>query len=329
MVKNKIRYAGNAVILVSSNISPLSATTRTLTVQLMYISGIILISVCFLTFMIYRGIASPLSRINEAAKSLPKGTYQIDPKSNRYREAEELNTTLSEAAADIQKADKAKRDLLSNVSHDLRTPLTMITGYGEMMRDLPGEKTDENLQVIIDESKRLNNLVNDLLDLSRMQENKITLNEAPFDITEMIETEMRKYDVYHYQDNFDIDVHLGDHVTVNGDRKRIEQVFNNFVINAINYSGNSRHIIIREIVSDKNVKIEVQDFGEGIPEDKLNDIWDRYYKVDKKHVRTTQGSGIGLAIAREILDLHHLQYGVQSKVGEGSKFWFIMPVLKS
>ena len=162
-----------------------------------------------------------------------------------------------------------------------------------------------------------------------MQENKITLNEAPFDITEMIETEMRKYDVYHYQDNFDIDVHLGDHVTVNGDRKRIEQVFNNFVINAINYSGNSRHIIIREIVSDKNVKIEVQDFGEGIPEDKLNDIWDRYYKVDKKHVRTTQGSGIGLAIAREILDLHHLQYGVQSKVGEGSKFWFIMPVLKS
>ena len=321
--------AGNAVILVSSNISPLSATTRTLTVQLMYISGIILISVCFLTFMIYRGIASPLSRINEAAKSLPKGTYQIDPKSNRYREAEELNTTLSEAAADIQKADKAKRDLLSNVSHDLRTPLTMITGYGEMMRDLPGEKTDENLQVIIDESKRLNNLVNDLLDLSRMQENKITLNEAPFDITEMIETEMRKYDVYHYQDNFDIDVHLGDHVTVNGDRKRIEQVFNNFVINAINYSGNSRHIIIREIVSDKNVRIEVQDFGEGIPEDKLNDIWDRYYKVDKKHVRTTQGSGIGLAIAREILDLHHLQYGVQSKVGEGSKFWFIMPVLKS
>lgn len=318
--------AGNAVIMISSGISPISATTKTLTVQLVYISGAILFAVLLLTFMIYRGIADPLSKITRAAKQLPQGQYCVDPSTNRYREAQELNRTLTEAAADIQKADRAKRDLLSNVSHDLRTPLTMITGYGEMMRDLPGEKTDENLQVIIDESKRLNTLVNDLLDLSRMQENKISLKQEPFDLTEMIETEMRKYDVYRYQENFRIEILTAGKAMVYGDRKRIEQVFNNFVINAINYSGTERHIIIRETIADKEVRLEVQDFGEGIPQDKIDDIWDRYYKVDKQHVRSTQGSGIGLAIAKQVLDLHHLKYGVQSKEGEGSTFWFVMPL---
>lgn len=320
---------GNAVVLISSGISPISATVQTLTIQLLYISGAILLSVGLLTFMIYRGIADPLSRITAAAKQLPCGKYQVDPKTNRYREAEELNRTLIEAAADIQKADRAKRDLLSNVSHDLRTPLTMITGYGEMMRDLPGEKTDENLQVIIDESKRLNVLVNDLLDLSRMQENKITLHEEPFDLTEMIESEVRKYDVYRYQEGFRIEVETIPEAPVFGDRSRIEQVFNNFVINAINYSGMNRRIIIREQKEDDGIRIEVQDFGEGIPEDRIHDIWDRYYKVDKEHVRSVQGSGIGLAIARQVLELHHLKYGVISREGEGSTFWFVMPLQKT
>jgi signal transduction histidine kinase len=107
----------------------------------------------------------------------------MDPKTNRYLEAQELNETLTDAAEDIQAADKAKRDLIANVSHDLRTPLTMISGYGEMMQDMPEEKTDENLQVIIDESKRLNALVNDLLDLSKMQASKIQLVEEDMDLT--------------------------------------------------------------------------------------------------------------------------------------------------
>lgn len=320
--------SGNAVIMISTGISPISATIKTLTVQLSYISVMILLGVLLLTFMIYHGITDPLIKINEAAKRLPSGKYEVDPKTNRYREAQELNTTLQEAAEDIQKADKAKRDLLSNVSHDLRTPLTMISGYGEMMRDLPGEKTDENLQVIIDESKRLNTLVNDLLDLSRMQENKIILKESAFDLSEMIETQMKKYDVYRYQDDFIIEVVTVPQAPVFGDQQRIEQVFTNFVTNAINYSGHVKHIIIREEIVKDGVKVEVQDFGEGIPEDKLKDIWERYYKIDKQHVRSTQGSGIGLAIAKQILDLHHLQYGVRSKVNEGSTFWFIMPLRK-
>ena len=97
-----------------------------------------------------------------------------------------------------------RRDLIANVSHDLRTPLTMISGYGEMMRDLPGENTPENVQVIIDEAHRLSNLVNDLLDLSKLQENKIELHAQHFDLTQLIETVLHRYEKFMTQDGFDI-----------------------------------------------------------------------------------------------------------------------------
>ena len=319
---------GNAVIMIYSGISAVSATTRTLSIQLVYISVIIVAAVILLTYVINRNISRPLTAINQAAKQLPQGKYEIQARTNQYREASELNETLSQAAKDIQKADKAKRDLIANVSHDLRTPLTMISGYGEMMRDLPGEKTDENCQVIIDEAHRLNNLVNDLLDLSKLQENKIVLHKTVFDLSEMLSTEMRKYDVYEYQEDFRIEKYFTDEALISADRGRMEQVFNNFMTNAINYSGASKHIIVRESKENGEVKVEVQDFGEGIAKDKINDIWDRYFKIDKEHVRAVQGSGIGLSIVKEVLELHGFKYGVISDEGKGSTFWFKCPLIE-
>ncbi|MDO4520415.1 MAG: ATP-binding protein, partial [Erysipelotrichaceae bacterium] len=109
---------------------------------------------------------------------------------------------------------------------------------------------------------------------------------------------------------------------ITADQVRVAQVFNNFMTNAINYCGETRKIIVTEKVSENSVRVEVRDFGEGIDEKDLDKIWDRYYKVDKTHVRAVSGSGIGLAIVREILDLHGAEYGVSSKKGEGSTFWF-------
>ena len=321
-----VRTGGNdAVVMVSANVTPLNSTIRTLSGQMVWIGIFLIISILILTYTLYREIARPLTEINEAAKDLPKGEYHENPKTNRYREASELNTTLSNAAKDIHKADKAKRDLISNVSHDLRTPLTMITGYGEMMMDLPEEKTDENLQVIVDESKRLNNLVNDLLDLSRLEENRIVLHQEDFDLTELVNQQLRKYDVYRMKEGFQIEEFLTGPQMVYADHKRIEQVFNNFMTNAINYGGNAKHVIVREIEKKDTVRIEVQDFGEGIAKEDLPNIWDRYYKVDKKHVRVSNGSGIGLAIVKQVLDLHKAPYGVESEKGKGSTFWFELP----
>ena len=204
----------------------------------------------------------------------------------------------------------------------------MISGYGEMMKDLPEEKTDENIQVIIDESKRLTSLVNDLLDLSKLQEEKIHLEKENFDLTKVLHTQLQKYDVYHMQEGFTIDTELSAEAIINADIKRIEQVFNNFMTNAINYSGDKKHIIVREIIERDKVRVEIQDFGEGIAKEDISKIWDRYYKIDKEHVRVSNGSGIGLAIVKEILELHNAKYGVISNLKEGSTFWFEFPIVK-
>lgn len=317
----------NSVIMVSGNITPVNATTETLASQMRYVGLFMILSVAFLTIIMYKRIAKPIILITNEAKSLPKGQYHIDPKTNRYKEAADLNNTLSEAATDIHKADQAKRDLISNVSHDLRTPLTMISGYGEMMIDLPEEKTDENIQVIINETKRLNALVNDLLDMSRLQDGKIQLEKEQFDISALLQTQLHKYEVYVMQEDYEIESELLPPTYVNADRKRMEQVINNFMNNAVNYGGEAKHIIVREINQNNTVRIEIQDFGEGIDSADIDKIWDRYYKVDKEHVRVANGSGIGLNIVKQILDLHQFHYGVISKKGEGSTFWFEVPVI--
>lgn len=318
----------SSIIMVSGNISPLNATTETLASQMRYIALFMIVAVAILTLLMYRHIAKPIIGITSNAKQLPQGKYTVDPKTNRYKEAADLNNTLVQAANDIQKADKAKRDLISNVSHDLRTPLTMIGGYGEMMIDLPEEKTDENIQVIVDETKRLNALVNDLLDMSRLQDGRIVLHKEVFDISALLKTQLQKYDVYRMQEGYTIENELLDTIYVNADKKRIEQVINNFLNNAVNYGGEAKHIIVREIKKENTVRIEVQDFGEGIDPKDLDNIWDRYYKVDKEHVRVANGSGIGLNIVKQLLELHGVPYGVNSSKGKGSTFYFEMPIEK-
>lgn len=318
----------SSIIMVSGNISPLNATTETLASQMRYIALFMIVAVAILTLLMYRHIAKPIIGITSNAKQLPQGKYTVDSKTNRYKEAADLNNTLVQAANDIQKADKAKRDLISNVSHDLRTPLTMIGGYGEMMIDLPEEKTDENIQVIVDETKRLNALVNDLLDMSRLQDGRIVLHKEVFDISALLKTQLQKYDVYRMQEGYTIESELLDTIYVNADKKRIEQVINNFLNNAVNYGGEAKHIIVREIKKENTVRIEVQDFGEGIDPKDLDNIWDRYYKVDKEHVRVANGSGIGLNIVKQLLELHGVPYGVNSSKGKGSTFYFEMPIEK-
>lgn len=318
----------SSIIMVSGNITPLNATTETLASQMRYIALFMIVAVAILTLLMYRHIAKPIIGITSNAKQLPQGKYTIDPKTNRYKEAADLNNTLVQAANDIQKADKAKRDLISNVSHDLRTPITMIGGYGEMMIDLPEEKTDENIQVIVDETKRLNALVNDLLDMSRLQDGRIVLHKEVFDISALLKTQLQKYDVYRMQEGYTIESELLDTIYVNADKKRIEQVINNFLNNAVNYGGEAKHIIVREIKKENTVRIEVQDFGEGIDPEDLDNIWDRYYKVDKEHVRVANGSGIGLNIVKQLLELHGVPYGVKSSKGKGSTFYFEMPIEK-
>ena len=309
-------------VLIESAITPMVTTIKTIQTQIVFISIFVIIATLLLVSILSAKIVKPIEKIDQAAKDLANGRYQNDMNAS-YREANDLNQTLAKAAAEIQKADQAKRDLISNVSHDLRTPLTMISGYGELMIDFPEEKTDENIKIIIDETKRLTNLVNDLLDLSKLEDKKIKIVKQSFDLSSMIR---QVYDSYQLLDKqIDLTLECDDNVLVLGDEQRLQQVVHNFINNAINYSL-GKPIAINCKKSENFAIVSVVDHGVGISKQDLPYIWDRYYKVDKTHIRSSVGSGIGLAIAKEILELHDADYGVRSTEGQGSTFYFKLPI---
>jgi signal transduction histidine kinase len=318
---------GNLVaVVLNANISPVDATVKTIRTQLLYVTFIMLVLALLMALFISKRISKPIIKMNESAKELAKGNYDIAFDGNGYKEISELGGTLNFAASELVKTENLRRDLIANISHDLRTPLTMITGYAEVMRDLPGEYTPENIQVIIDESSRLSTLVNDVLDISKLQSNTEELKSSPFNLTESIKNILNRYKKLTEQEGFTIKFLHDKDINVDADELRISQVIYNLVNNAITYTGKDKLVIVRQSMSETKVKIEVIDTGEGIPEDNLPLIWDRYYKVSKKHKRAAVGTGLGLSIVKTILEQHHAEYGVQSTIGQGSVFWFELKI---
>ena len=166
---------------------------HTLRIQLIYISVILILLSLVIAFIISRRVSRPIIVINDTAKELAKGNFSVEFNGKDYREISELSDTLNHTAKELSKTDVLQKELLANVSHDLRTPLTMITAYSEVMRDLPGENTPENVQVIIDETKRLTVLVNDLLDMSKIQAGVTVLETKEYDLTDSIQATTDRY----------------------------------------------------------------------------------------------------------------------------------------
>lgn len=309
-------------LLVSALITPVDATVNTLQVQFIYISIIFFVLAILIALIISGIVSRPIVRINSSAKELAKGHFDTEFKEDGYREIQELSKTLNYTARELGKTEELQKDLLANVSHDLRTPLTMITAYSEVMRDIPGENSPENIQVIIDEATRLTTLVNDLLDLSKLQSGVAEIKKEVFDITQNIKAILERFSKLTEQDGYTILFEYRDNVMVFADEYKVYQVIYNLIINAINYSGEDKTVVVRQIVHGNVVRIEIEDHGNGIAKDELDNIWDRYYKVDKNHKRAVQGTGLGLSIVQNILELHGARYGVNSTIGKGSIFWF-------
>ena len=318
----------DVILLVTSRITPVDVTVKTLKIQLICVTVILLTVAVFLAFLISKKISNPIVKINECAKELARANYDVEFKTRSYKEIEELANTLNYAAGELNKTETLRRELIANVSHDLRTPLTLIAGYGEAIRDLPGENTKENIQIIIDESHRLTTLVNDMLDLSKLQSDAEYLNKEQFSVTEVISDILKRFSKLTAEDGFIFNFDADCDVFVEGDKIKLSQVIYNFLTNAVNYSGTSKEVYIRQKVENENVRIEVEDKGEGINEKEIPYIWDRYYKSDKTHKRAVVGTGIGLSIVKKILEKHGLRYGVLSEVGKGSIFWFEMKIVK-
>ncbi len=309
--------------LLNTEIYPLSSTVSTVRMMLIFVSVILIITASVMSVLLSRRLSRPVVEMSREASRLALGNYDVRFGGGGCRELDGLADTLNHASHELAGLDRMQKDLIANISHDLRTPLTMIAGYSEMMRDIPGEMTPENMQTVIDETNRLTSLVNDMLDMSRFISGKQTLNVTRFSLTDAVRETVERYSKLREREGYTIDFESDSNVTVCADKTRILQVIYNLVNNAINYTGDDRRVLIRQsLTEDSWCRIEVIDSGCGIPEADLPFIWERYYKANEFHRRSQMGTGLGLSIVKNILALHGARFGVISRVGEGSTFWF-------
>ncbi len=320
---------GEIFVLLDCSLTPIEATINVLSVQLGVLSAFLLLISFLLAYFISRRISLPLSFLNIAARRLPSGRYPENYRETGYREVAELSQTLSEAALEIGKVDKMKKELIANLSHDLRTPLTMITGYAEVMRDMPGENTPENIQIIINEAHRLSSMVEDLVSISRYEGNAEEIKRERFSLSDEIIRMSEEYRSLLSARGYTVTDTVEGGLFVTADRRRIIQTLRNLVNNAVNYAGEDKVVLLRLFkIAGNSVRFEVEDHGTGIAEEDLENIWERYYRVDKEHVRSVVGSGLGLSIVRKNLQEHGARYGVESTLGKGSVFWFELTLEK-
>ncbi len=317
-------YAIAALTPLGPTVSILSSLLMIATIEAIFLGGLF-------ALLYSKRFSRPISVMNTQAKELGKGNYDVHFDCDcGFTEVDELAETLNSAAEDLGKSNALQRDLLANVSHDLRTPLTMVKSYAEMIRDISGddkERRDEHLGVIIEEADRLSDLVGDILLLSKIQSGTMEFDIKPFEIQAAAGSVIATYKVME-QENYEFVTRgMPCSIIVNADESRIQQVFSNLISNAVRYSkkdGGKITVAFERVARDK-VRCSVSDNGIGIAEEDIDSIWNRYQKASRQNQRAANGStGLGLSIVREILERHGAEYGVYSKVGEGSTFWFVL-----
>lgn len=309
------------LIILLSRIEPIDSMGDVL-MLILSIASVFAFSIGIIfAYVISKDLASPIKNLSDSAGKLANGDYETVFEGGGCREIAQLSETLNNTAKKLGKTEKLRRELLANVSHDLRTPLTMIGGYGEMMRDIPGENNSENIQIIIDETKRLTKLVNDALDLSKLQSGTFNFCPRIFCVTDEaydIVTQFEKLSGGKHRISF---INSGD-VYINADETLVSEAIYNLVNNAVNHSGESSEITVRQEIIGENVRISVIDNGCGIPQKLLEDIWERYQKGKGG------GTGLGLAIVSTAVKMCGGTCGVESEVGKGSTFWIEFKTVK-
>ena len=328
MIYGEKYIINNEKIYIISNfaLQSMDSIIRTTQSQFLIIAIIILFMSIVVSIIFSNILTKPILNIKTEATKLSQGNYDIKLNKSYINEVDELGETLELAAVELSNIDETRKELLANVSHDLKTPLTMIKAYAEMIRDISGgnkKKRNEHLDIIISETDKLNVLVSDMLDLSKLQAKATKLDIKPFDLTTNIIETAAKFNTLAKEEGVEIIVDCEPELVAIGDENKINEVIYNFISNALKHYGEDKKIIVKGfLVNLSTVRVEVIDHGPGIDESVLPYIWDRYYKNDKKYQRAQSGSGLGLAICKAILDDHNSNYGVETKINEGSKFYF-------
>lgn len=320
-----IKINDNNYAFINASINPVDGTTALIKKELIIISILVLVLSFILAYVISNYISKPIKNISNEAKKLGKGDFTTTfPKNSKILEIEELANTLNYAKDELGKTEELRRDLMANISHDLKTPLTMIKANAEITSDLhinDKDKIKEDMQTIINETDRLTILVNDILTLSKLESIKEELNIEEFDLIELINNIIDKYKVLQETEKYTFKfIHKNKKVLVKADKMKIETVIYNLVNNAINYTGNDNLVTIK-VTKNKDILVEIIDTGKGINDEDIPYIWNKYYKNKKKHKRNLIGTGLGLNIVKNILEEHNFKYGVESNK-KGTTFYF-------
>ncbi|MBE6123609.1 MAG: HAMP domain-containing histidine kinase [Solobacterium sp.] len=328
------RYAvnlGNYYLFVNSPLEPVDSIITFFSRQYLLYGVIVVALASLISILISRRLTKPIVKMRSEAMKLAHADYSAQFEGGGFTETRALADTLNSANKRLSRIDELRKDLIANISHDIKTPLTSIRAYAEMIRDISGdrpEKREQHLNVIIDEADYLDHLVSDMNELSKMQSGNYELRRGNFDMSEKIREIVRLYQVMIDEGGLTVHIDVPETLTVYADEIKIGQVISNFLSNAIKHTPAGKNIWIsaKREADEETVMVEVRDEGEGISEEDMPNIWDRYQKSSRSFSRSMTNTGLGLAIVKAILDTHGSRYGVVSEPDHGSTFWFELGV---
>ena len=315
-------------VYIATPLEQLETTNNAIKLQFLYVFIGAIILASLLSFLLSQSFSKPLILINDAAKQIAKGDYSITINLKSSEEIKDLGETINYLAGQLSRVEKIRREFIANVSHEIRTPLSYLQGYTEILLDgLAENKEDEQkyLNIIMEESIRLKHMVNEILQLSQIEEGFAPITMNSFSMDALLKRTIDK--VYSYAAKRNISIKLNnisdDLLLCIADESKIKQVVINLIYNAIKHSFNYGNILINTYKQNDKVYICIRDFGEGIPQEDIPFIFDRFYTINKE--KSEESSGLGLAIVKSIISSHGSEVNVNSVVGEGAEFCFWLP----
>lgn len=320
------KFNDHYYLFITSVLEPVDATTGVLQNILLLVSIIALLIGLILSYFLSKRFSKPLIDMSNTAKELEKGNLDVVFKKGNYKEINNLAEALNRATDELTKTMEMRKDLIANVSHDLKTPLTVIKSYGEMIRDISGDdpqKREAHVNTIIEEADNLTDFVNDLLDLSKFESGMEMLKLEEYDLEDIAREVVERFKLSKEKDGYTFIIECEGDTKIICDKNQISQVIYNWISNAINYTLDNKEIRVKIIGTEDKVELHVIDRGIGIDDSQLETIWNRFFRVRDNHRRSSVGTGLGLYIVKSILELHEFEYGVKSTLGKGSDFYFI------
>ena len=320
-------------LYVGKSLEFIATTSSYMNVRMTLISVFVFILSFAVTSAVAGWLTNPIAEMTKKARQLAQGNFNVDFYGMNYgKEMVELAEALNFARDELSKTDRMQKELIANVSHDFKTPLTMIKGYASMIIEISGnhpEKRNKHAQVIVDEADRLASLVNDVLDLSKIRSGMETMKAETVDMSAYLEEILDRFAYLRETKGYKFVTDIDEGLYTYADEMKIGQVLYNLIGNAVNYTGEDNTVYVRLKKETGNTfRFSVRDTGKGIKPEELAEIWDRYYRSKDNHKRPVQGTGLGLSIVKTILERHCFRYGVDSEVGKGSTFYVLFPMVE-